>query len=254
MFLLESLLIAMSTYSAIPVPQFAWNDRNMKYAICFFPVVGILCGAALWGWLALADFLQISGFFFAMVATCLPLLITGGIHMDGYMDTVDALASHQPRERKLEIMKDPNCGAFAVIYCGIYLLVYAGLIYELFAANRILVLCPTFVLSRSLSALCAVNMPNARKAGMLCAYTKNTEKHTATTALIIVLIMSGAATVLVSPIVGGITVFCAVVSALFYRKQAMRQFGGVTGDTSGFFLQMCELTCLVGAWIGVQVV
>ena len=252
MFLIESLLVAMSTYSAIPVPQFEWNDRNMKYAICFFPAVGIFCGAALWGWFALAKLLGISSFFFAMVATCLPLLITGGIHMDGYMDTVDALASHQSRERKLEILKDPNCGAFAVIYCGVYLLAYAGLSHELFTANCVLVICPTFVLSRALSALCAVNMPNARKAGMLCAYTKNTEKHTATTALILVLITSGAATVLLSPIVGSITVFFAIVSTLFYRRLALNQFGGVTGDTSGFLLQVCELACLVGAWIGVQ--
>ena len=254
MFLFESLLVALSTYSAVPVPQFEWNDRNMKYAICFFPAVGVFCGAALWGWFILADVLCISGFLFAVIATCLPLLITGGIHMDGYMDTVDALASHQSRERKLEILKDPNCGAFAVIYCGIYLLTYTGLIYELFTANCILVICPTFVLSRTLSALCAVNMPNARKAGMLCAYTKNTEKHTATIALIAVLIISGAAVVLISPIIGGITVLFAVLSALFYRILAMKQFGGVTGDTSGFFLQICELACLIGAWIGVLIV
>ena len=224
----------------------------MKYAICFFPAVGIFCGAALWGWFALAELLEIGGFFFAMIATCLPLLITGDIHMDGYMDTVDALASHQSRKRKLEILKDPNCGAFAVIYCGVYLFTYAGLIHELFSANYILVICPTFVLSRTLSALCAVNMPNARKAGMLCAYTKNTEKHTATIALIAVLIISGAAVVLLSPVIGGITVLFAIVSAIFYRRLAMKQFGGVTGDTSGFFLQICELACLVGAWIGVH--
>lgn len=254
MFLFESLLVAMSTYSAIPVPQFEWNDRNMKYAICFFPAVGILCGAALWGWSALADSLGISGFFFSVIATCLPLLITGGIHMDGYIDTVDALASHQSRERKLEILKDPNCGAFAVIYCGVYLLAYAGLIHELFAANWILVICPTFVLSRTLSALCAVNMPNARKAGMLCAYTKNTEKHTATTALVTVLIIGGTASVLLSPVIGGITVLFAIASVLLYHRMAMKQFGGVTGDTSGFFLQICELACLIGAWIGVQLV
>ena len=254
MFLFESLLVAMSTYSAIPVPQFEWNDRNMKYAICFFPAVGILCGAALWGWFALAELLEIGSFFFAMIATCLPLLITGGIHMDGYMDTVDALASHQSRERKLEILKDPNCGAFAVIYCSVYLLAYAGLIHELFAANCILVICPTFVLSRTLSALCAVNMPNARKAGMLCAYTKNTEKHTATTALVTVLIISGTASVLLSPVIGGITVLFAIASVLLYHRMAMKQFGGVTGDTSGFFLQICELTCLIGALIGVQFV
>jgi len=250
MILFKSFLIALSTYSAVPVPQFEWNDRNMKYAICFFPAVGILCGTALWGWFALAEWLGISGFLFAAVATCLPLLITGGIHMDGYMDTVDALASHQSRERKLEILKDPNCGAFAVIYCGIYLLAYAGVMYELFAEKCIPVICPTFVLTRTLSALCAVNMPNARKAGMLCAYTKNAEKHTATIALIAVLALSGTACMLLSLIVGGIAVLFAITALLLYRKMAMKQFGGVTGDTSGFFLELCELACLVGAWIG----
>ena len=254
MFLFESLFIAVSTYSAIPIPQFQWNDRNMKYAICFFPAVGIFCGAALWGWFALAELLGISGFFFSMTATCLPLLITGGIHMDGYMDTVDALASHQSRQRKLEILKDPNCGAFAVIYCGVYLLAYAGLTYEMFAAKHILVMCPTFVISRTLSALCAVNMPNARKSGMLCAYTKNTEKHIATAVLVAVLLMSGTASVLLSPVIGGMSVLFAIVSAFLYCKLAMKQFGGVTGDTSGFFLQTCELACLVGAWIGVRFV
>ena len=170
--------------------------------------------------------------------------------MDGYMDTVDALASHQSRERKLDILKDPGCGAFAVIYCGIYLLAYAGLSYELFAADCMLVMCPLFVLSRALSALCAVHMPNARKAGMLCSYTKNTEKHVAAIALLAVLIISGAISVLMSPMIGGLAVLFALVSVWSYCRMAMKQFGGVTGDTSGFFLQICELFCLMGAWVG----
>ena len=53
--LFESLLIALSTYSAVPVPQFDWNEKNMHYAICFFPAVGVLCGAALWLWAVLAQ-------------------------------------------------------------------------------------------------------------------------------------------------------------------------------------------------------
>lgn len=250
MIFFDTLFIALSTYSAVPVPQFEWNERNMKYAICFFPTVGVLCGAALWGWFLLAKALAVSGFFFAAVATCLPLLITGGIHMDGYMDTIDALASHQPQERKLEILKDSNCGAFAVIYCGIYLLACAGLFYELFAAGAIPVLCPAFILSRTLSALCAVNMPNARKSGMLCAYTKNTEKKRATAALLLLLLVSGGLLLGINLVRGGMTLLFAILSVWGYRTLTMKQFGGVTGDTSGFFLQICELACLLGAWIG----
>ena len=250
MILLESLLVALSTYSVVPVPQFDWNDRNMKYAICFFPTVGVLCGGALWGWLVLAQKLNISSLLFAAVAACLPLFITGGIHMDGYMDTVDALASHQSRERKLEILKDPHCGAFAVIYCGIYLLMYVGFIYEIYEAQEMMVLCPMFVLSRTLSALCAVTMPNARKAGMLCAYTQNTEKHHAVVSLAAVLLVCSILILWLSPLVGGTMLLGALLSVLLYYKLAMGQFGGVTGDTAGFFLQICELSCIVGAWIG----
>ena len=197
--LFESLLIALSTYSAVPVPQLDWNEKNMRYAICFFPAVGVLCGAALWLWAVLAQATGMSGVLFAAIAACLPILVTGGIHMDGYLDTVDALSSHQTCEKKLAIMKDANCGAFAVIYGGVYLLAYAGFAYEVFAAGHILLICPLFVLS---------------------------------------------------PAVGGMAAAFAVLSALKYRRFALAQFGGVTGDTSGFFLQLCELCGLIGVWIG----
>jgi len=158
----------------------------MRYAICFFPAVGVLCGAALWLWAVLAQATGMSGVLFAAIVACLPILVTGGIHMDGYLDTVDALSSHQTCEKKLAIMKDANCGAFAVIYGGVYLLAYAGFAYEVFAAGHILLICPLFVLSRALSGLCAVNLPNARRSGMLCAFTSGVQRRRATVALTLV--------------------------------------------------------------------
>lgn len=254
MILFESLLVAVSTYSVVPVPQFDWNERNMKYAICFFPAVGVLCGTLLWGWYAVAGLLSVSSLLFAAVAVCIPLLVTGGIHMDGYMDTVDALASHQTKERKLEIMKDPNCGAFAVVYCGIYLLLALGLFYELFDARCLLALCPMFILSRALSALCAVTLPSARKSGMLRAYTKDAAKRKTVVAMSVAAILSAAGMMVLSPVVGGIAAAFGALWMLLYRRMVMKQFGGVTGDTAGFFLQLCELSCMIGAWIGAMLV
>ena len=248
--LFESLLIALSMYSAVPVPQLDWSEKNMRYAICFFPAVGVLCGAALWLWAVLAQATGMSGVLFAAIAACLPILVTGGIHMDGYLDTVDALSSHQTREKKLAIMKDANCGAFAVIYGGVYLLAYAGFAYEVFAAGNILLLCPLFVLSRALSGLCAVNLPNARKSGMLCAFTSGVQRRTATAALALAGLTAVATMVWMSPAVGGMAAAFAVVSALKYRRFALAQFGGVTGDTSGFFLQLCARSGLRGIWFG----
>ena len=248
--LLETLLVAMSTYSSLPMPQFAWNEKNMRYAICFFPAVGIVCGGALllWNWLCCR--LNVNPVLFASVSVCLPLCITGGIHMDGYMDTVDALASHQPRERKLEIMKDSTCGAFAVLYCSIYLLLHFGLFFTVYENGGVASYAPVYILSRALSALSAVTMPNARRAGMLCAFTENTQKKKASAAMIMLSMVTAAGLFCIHWLCGGLAVIAAVGSLLWYRHMAMKQFGGVTGDTSGFFLQICELSALAGVCLG----
>ena len=251
MHILESLFVALSTYSAIPVPQFDWNERNMKYSICFFPAVGIFVGASLLLWSFFCSILNLSAVLFSSVAVCLPLLISGGIHMDGYMDTMDALSSHQSRERKLDIMKDPNCGAFAVIYCGVYLFLQFGLLHELYLYNGVLFYVPVFMLSRSLSAFFAVNLPNARKGGMLCAYTQNADRRKATLSTLLTAVLCGGVLLLLSVKAGLCILLAAAAAALYYRSMTMKEFGGVTGDTSGFFLQICELSCLLGALIGV---
>ena len=85
MIFIESLMVALSTYSIIPMPHFEWNEKNMKYAICFFPVVGVFCGVIMWLFAGFGTVLNASNFFVALVLTCIPLLVTGGIHMDGFM-------------------------------------------------------------------------------------------------------------------------------------------------------------------------
>ncbi len=249
--LIKSFLAAMATYSAIPTPRTEWDERALKYALCFFPAVGVVCGLVLWAWYAICQALGVGGVLFATVALCLPLLLTGGIHMDGYMDTAGALSSRQSRERKLEILKDPHCGAFAVIYCAVYLLLQFGLLHALYGAGPIfLCLCPVYVLSRALSALCAVSLPNARGDGMLHAVTERTAKRAAVRSAVVVAVIALAVTILLAPLPGLFAAVLALLSAPAYRAMTRRQFGGVTGDTAGFFLQICELAALLGAWIG----
>ena len=127
----QGFWIACSMYSRFPVPQTRWTRAGMKYALCFFPLVGAAIGACvcLMAWLARK--LSLGSVAFAGIGTALPLLLTGGIHMDGFLDTVDARSSCQPRERKLEILKDPHTGAFAIIGCGVYLLLYGSAFSEL---------------------------------------------------------------------------------------------------------------------------
>ena len=113
--IIKSFFIAFSMYSKIPMPQFEWKDEDIRYALCFFPWVGTVIGVLwyLWKWIC-ARF-GVGTLCYTVVGTAIPILITGGFHVDGFLDTCDALHSYQPRERKLEILKDSHIGAFACL-------------------------------------------------------------------------------------------------------------------------------------------
>ena len=238
--LIRSFLIAFSTYSRIPVPQVEWTEENRRYAMCFFPLVGAVLGLLIWGWLALCDALRIGALVRGAVAALLPLAVTGGIHMDGYMDTLDALASWQPKEKRLEILKDSHAGAFAVMGCAGYLLLSAALFSEAKTADGPLLLC-VFVLSRALSAMALTVFRNARPQGMLDDFSRTVQKRLTIAGGIVY----GTACLIVWGLTGGWTaLLCAAAAAAcfgYYRHMAYRQFGGVTGDLAGWFLQVTEL-------------
>ena len=116
---MKSLIIAFAMYSKFPMPRVDWEKKALSWALCWFPLVGLAVGAVLWLWLALAGWLGFGAVFTAALALLLPIALSGGIHLDGFCDTCDALSSHQSRERKLEILKDSHTGAFAIICCAV---------------------------------------------------------------------------------------------------------------------------------------
>lgn len=239
--MLNSLVIAFSTYSKLPMPQVEWDEKNMKYAICFFPLVGTVVGALLLAWVWLCGALELGPLLRGAGCAVLPLLVTGGIHMDGFCDTADALASHQSRERKLEILKDSHTGAFAVIFCGAYLLLSLGALTQPEGWRAWEIVALGFVLSRALSGLALANLKGARPSGMLQAFADASHRGAVTVAMAAYIVLAAAGMLLLSPIAGGAALLCAALCLLYYRRMAYRQFGGITGDLAGFFLQLCEL-------------
>lgn len=94
----------------------------MRYLFCFFPWIGLLTGGLCLGWAWFCRVWQVGALLFAGGMTLLPLIVSGGIHLDGLVDTADALYSRRETEKKLEILKDPHVGAFGVMACCGYLL------------------------------------------------------------------------------------------------------------------------------------
>ena len=245
MSIINSFFIALSMYSRIPVPRVDWEKENMRYAMCFFPMIGVVIGAVMYlaGWLL--DKTSVGGLFRGVVFTLIPIIITGGIHMDGFMDTMDALGSWGDREKKLEILKDSHAGAFAILGMGCYLM-WSVAVWSELPAEVLRVCCVSFVLSRALSGFSVVTFPAARNSGLLKMFQDGAQKKVVritmclyvAAAVIMMAVMNARA------MTGAVT--GAMIAFLYYIVVSRKQFGGVTGDLAGFFLETAELAMFTG--------
>ena len=240
-----SMMIAFSMYSRIPVPQVQWTKERMKYAMCFFPLIGAVIGLMEYG--AILLFRTMAFPFLAQILpVVIPVAVTGGIHMDGLLDVIDAKSSHGETEKKLEILKDPHTGAFAIIGCGIYFLLYLAFFMEM-RPVMIPAFCITFVITRALSGLSVVTFPMAKKNGLAAAFSDGAHKRVVGTVMVLYLIISLIAIWLFTGAfaVSGVIAISFVVF-LYYYHMSKREFGGITGDLAGYFLQVLELVLLMG--------
>lgn len=240
--LFETIAVAFSMFSALPVPQFPWGERNMRYALCAFPLIGAVIGGACWCWALLCGLLPLPDLLRGVGLCLIPVSITGGIHLDGYCDTCDALASHASAERRQEILGDPHLGAFAAIRLCCYLLLTCALWTCLprFSGPAVAL---SFCLSRSLSGLAVASFPLARDTGLAHTFASAADKErvrwilTALSAgLCVGMALCGAG--------GAAMALSAVAVFVCYRRTAVRQFGGLSGDLAGWFLQRAELWML----------
>lgn len=228
-------------YSRLPaVHNSDWSEENMKYVMCFFPWIGIVTGALCFGWNALADYLALEGPLRTILLMMIPVAVSGGIHLDGFLDTSDALSSWRPREKRLEILKDSHAGAFAVIACTVYFFLLYGVL-DLVRGELISVYVFTFVVSRSFSAFSVVTFPKASPNGTVAGFAKNSQTRIIQVTVILYIVFAAAVMVVLHPVYGTAAVAGAAGTFLWYYRMAMKYFGGINGDLAGWFLTVCEL-------------
>ncbi len=241
MSVIKALIAAFSTFSRIPVPSVRLDEKDFRYTLCAFPAIGLVtallemiifkaCSLA-----GLGDILRVC------IMCVVPVIVTGGIHLDGYCDTCDAKSSYQPSERKLEILKDPHIGAFGVIRLIVLMLFYMAAVSEI---KNVAVFGITFVLSRAFTAISVVSLKSAKKTGMGASEKDNSNKKAVSISSVIWIL----ACILTGYMLSGLTGFIASLAMIaactiiymLYKRSVYKQFGGFTGDTSGWFLCVME--------------
>lgn len=246
--MLKSMLIAFSMYSKIPVPKTEWNEKSMRYTMCFFPLVGVVIGALMYAAGTLILMADIKSVLKAAVMTVIPIMLTGGIHLDGFLDTMDAIGSWAPKEKRLEILKDSNSGAFAVIGGCVYFVLSLGIWSEMsldMLKSAVLV----FVLSRALSGLSVVSFPMAKNTGLAAMFSNAAHKRRVRIVMLLWIALTAACMVVINPLTGAAAVLCAAAVFAYYYFMSKKNFGGITGDLAGYFLQVCELVCIAACMV-----
>ena len=244
---MQSLIIAFAMYSKIPMPRADWNDKNMRYAFCWFPVIGLVIGLVELAVFYILTKWQAGSVFRGVCLMAVPLLVTGGIHLDGFMDTMDAFHSYQPREKKLEILKDSHIGAFSVICLVLYELIYIGAYSEIDAVRQAGIVAAGFFLSRCLSGIAAMTFPGAKKEGLLYMFTSKAHERAVKTALFLQTAAVAVLMLYLDGVTGGAVLVGAGLTFLYYYKKCKKELGGITGDTEGYFVTVCECVIVVAA-------
>ncbi|OLO42626.1 adenosylcobinamide-GDP ribazoletransferase [Alkalihalophilus pseudofirmus] len=244
---LDGLILALQLLTTIPIKkEVPWTKKTASTSVALYPLVGLIvgcvatvCSLFMIEWLMLPT--TISSFFLLLLIVAL----TGGLHLDGWMDVSDGIFSRQDQERKLTIMKDSRVGAFAVIslfflLIGKYLFIFQVL--EMTDQYWFYILFIPFF-SRWLMAGALMFGKPAREEGMAYSVQQYLKPQTQLSfyfwgVLILAFIfLLSFPFFLIALGLMIISILILLVSFSFFRKQ----FGGITGDTLGTLVEGGEV-------------
>lgn len=246
----NSICSAFAMYSRIPMFRVAWTEENRRYALCFFPLIGSCIGITLLIWHWMVSWLGIGEVLFAAGATVLPIWLTGGIHMDGYYDVIDAQSSCQTREKKLLIMSDPHIGAFSAMKGSLYFITMFALWTEIKNRDQIGMMAIGFIVSRGASGLMALLLKSAKDKSSLQDFVQPAQRKITVFVLILALVGGMGSWWMINKQIGVMLIITVSLVVCYYRCFSYKYFKGVTGDLAGYFLQICEMSILVSIVFG----
>lgn len=232
-----SFLAALHFLTTIPIaPRRHFTDAQLGASLAYYPIVGALIGLMLVG-VRLAFTLLFTASIGAVLTLAMWVLVTGGLHLDGFMDACDGLFSHRSTEERLRIMRDVHVGAWGVL--GVVLLLVSKLAALPAVSDEGLLLAPT--LARWALSLSVVVFPYGRPEG----WGKTLKERSGPRPLVVATLMAFAL-VLFFARVGGLVAFaCVLISTLLIARFALDRLPGLTGDVYGMIAEVGEVVVLL---------
>ncbi|KAF0994699.1 adenosylcobinamide-GDP ribazoletransferase [Geobacillus sp. TFV-3] len=247
-------LLALQLFTIIPIRRsIEWNGAHVRWLVRCLPLAGALIGMLSAGVYALfSSFSFGSPLVWALFLLWLSIWMAGGMHADGFMDVSDAFFSYRDVKRRQEIMSDSRVGAFAVLSLGCLLSFRWLFLYESLQAGippALFIAVP--LLSRTGSALLLSVGKLAKPTGMAAALGEYSSWRDAIWALglafVLLSLLCASTAILVQT--GVALAVAAVILAAAAKPWAEKQFGGITGDVLGAFIEGGETVLWGVIWL-----
>ena len=230
----NAFFMCQSMFCAIPCPMKIWDEKARDKQLMFFPFIGFEIGVIWFVVAKLCVLLNIPQFIGAFVLAVLPFVVSGYIHLDGFMDVTDAVKSYRSLEKRREILKDSRVGAFAVISCIILFIGQFAVFCSMdLSKSTALVFIP------AVSRMCSVMALNTMKKISESQYVDVTKNK----GQIIFIALLFVVTAVVSYLVCGkyaLAVAAVVAGYAFALSKAYKSLEGVNGDVAGYALTISE--------------
>lgn len=229
---MKNFLLILQFFTRIPIRvNYKYDDEKYGKQTYLLPIVGLIIGSIIYGGNYLLSYLNVVQDIKGMLIVIMWIVLTGALHLDGLADTVDGIFSYRPKEKVLEIMRDPHIGTNGVISLVCIILIK----FFLYKNSDILTILTSFIVGRLIIIMSASFGHYAREKGMAIAIIKyNTSKSFVKSfiiTLIIILVFRQNVAF----------VFFTLVICYFIHKKIIKKIGGITGDTLGFLCEIAEV-------------
>lgn len=233
---LQAFAMCQSMFCAIPSPWQGWNEQARKKILLFLPAVGLEIGLIWTGLAWLCRYWEVPVLVRGLILSAYPYLITGFLHLDGFMDVTDAVKSWRDLEKRREILKDSHVGSFSVIGCCLLMIAQFALFSSLPKEANLWVLTFIPVVSRCCSALAVTMLPPMGTSQY--AKMEKPKRYVVMLALMLV-----SAVTLGFCLWGkwGFVLMGGVIGYGLALLRGYRSLKGMNGDISGFALTLSEL-------------
>lgn len=253
---IKGFLINLQFFTSIPIPlEIPMDKAHLEKAIRTFPLLGLIQGgiyaSILYFFLHWTPFSDLTTAFVVWLAM---ILLTGGIHLDGWMDTSDAFFSYRDQEKRLEIMSDPRTGAFGVLSVIVLLSARFLFIYEITQMAKpisyfFIILIPFF--SKMVMGVLLLNVKTAKKGGLGSLFKQAASKKTQAFYANYIIILVGMTGFIFNNALWGVILYLFVLMVViaFLKKKIVNWFGGMTGDVLGASVEGTEVLLWMILWL-----